>query len=179
MKLNESKSKVPTTFLTSYISDAWDKIGYINNDIEAIKKEYSDTKVVVDCLQGIVDSYLVAVGILQAVLDGKDISVPEDPKQELKKEETKTIKEAVAPAAQATKPIVKPIAKPVVKPRVKPVVEDIRLPKDDLDADPFVESAPVQQDDDSFNFFPEVPAPDLDSAPLELDPSIFGNLTQK
>ena len=175
MKLNESKSKVPTTFLTSYISDGWDKVGYINADIEAIKKEYSDTKPVVDALQGIVDSYLVAIGILQAILDGKDISVPEDPKQEPKKEETKTIKEAVAPAAQTVKPVVKP----VVKPAVKPVVEDIRLPKDDLDADSFAESAPVQQDDDSFNFFPEVPAPDLDEAPLELDPSIFGNLTQK
>ena len=72
MKLNESKDKIPATFITSYISDAWEKIGYINEDINAVKKEYSDTKIVVECLQDIVDAYLVAAGRLQAYLDGKE-----------------------------------------------------------------------------------------------------------
>lgn len=79
MKLKESKEKVPATFITSYISDAWDRVGYIKADIEAIKEQYTNTGVVVECLQDILDAYLIAAGRLQAFLDNKNyVPIPEE-----------------------------------------------------------------------------------------------------
>lgn len=78
MKLKESKEKVPASFVTTYIAEAWDKVGYIKTDIEAIKNQYSGSKVVCDCLQDIMDAYLIAAGRLQAFLDDKNyVEMPE------------------------------------------------------------------------------------------------------
>ena len=83
MKLKESKEKVPATFITSYISDAWDRVGYIKADIEAIKEQYTNTGVVIECLQDILDAYLIAAGRLQAFLDNKNyVNIPDEPIKE-------------------------------------------------------------------------------------------------
>lgn len=166
MKLNESKDKIPATFITSYISDAWEKIGYINEDINAVKKEYSDTNVVVECLQDIVDAYLVAAGRLQAYLDGKehiDTEVAKENQDKMIKEELTPIAKPVkvetkveTPSTIATKPA--PVAKPVVE------------------ATPAVEAKP----ENVFEYtcdFEEPTAVDVNQ--VELDPSIFGNLMNK
>lgn len=169
MKLNESKDKIPATFITSYISDAWEKIGYINEDINAVKKEYSDTNVVVECLQDIVDAYLVAAGRLQAYLDGKehiDTEVAKENQDKVIKEELTPIVKPVkvetkveTPATIVTKPA--PVVKPVVE--ATPVT-------------PVVEAKP----ENVFEYtcdFDEPTAVDVNQ--VELDPSIFGNLMNK
>lgn len=76
MKLAESKEKIPATFITSYIADAWDKISMLNSDIEAVKHTYSDTKTVCECLQDLADTYLIVAGRLQALVDNKNIIEP-------------------------------------------------------------------------------------------------------
>lgn len=90
MKLKESKERVPASFVTTYISEAWDKVGYIKTDIEAIKNQYSGTKVVCECLQDIMDAYLIAAGRLQAFLDDKNyVEIPE-PEEDSKVEDSLT-----------------------------------------------------------------------------------------
>lgn len=91
MKLKESKEKVPASFVTTYIAEAWDKVGYIKTDIEAIKNQYSGTKVVCECLQDIMDAYLIAAGRLQAFLDDKNyVEIPELEEEDSKVEESLT-----------------------------------------------------------------------------------------
>ena len=161
MKLNESKDKIPATFITSYISDAWEKIGYINEDINAIKKEYSDTKIVVECLQDIVDAYLVAAGRLQAYLDGKehiDIGAAEE-NQGAKVKENLVIKEELT-SANETPQVQTNI--PNVSPAVKPVLESL---------------AKENSVGEAFEYTCDFDEPDaLDVSQIELDPNIFGNI---
>lgn len=166
MKLNESKDKIPATFITSYISDAWEKIGYINEDINAIKKEYSDTKLVVECLQDIVDVYLVAAGRLQAYLDGKENIDTDDAAER----QEQSIKEELTPIKQTTTivPTVETtttVAAPKVNKAAKQVMETI------------AQQAPS---DDVFEYTCDFDEPDaVDVNQVELDPSIFGNLMNK
>lgn len=96
MKLKESKEKVPATFVTSYISDAWEKVGYIKADLEAIKRDYSDTKIVCDCLQDIMDAYLIAAGRLQAFLDNKNyVDMPDTADTKVEEALTEAVEEPV------------------------------------------------------------------------------------
>lgn len=141
MKLKESKEKVPATFITSYISDAWDRVGYIKADIEAIKEQYTNTGVVIECLQDILDAYLIAAGRLQAFLDNKNyVNIPDEPvKESIAESITNEVSEdlnidtanisideiEIEPEIEdATKPVFKPaamqsnskIAEPLTKP---------------------------------------------------------------
>lgn len=165
MKLNESKDKIPATFITSYISDAWEKIGYINEDINAVKREYSDTKVVVECLQDIVDAYLVAAGRLQAYLDGKEHIDTE----EAKENQDKIIKEELTPIVKPIKVETKVetpttiVAEPTST--TKPVVEPMKV---------------TPKAEDVFEYTCDFDEPTaVDISQVELDPSIFGNIMQK
>jgi hypothetical protein len=89
MKLKESKDNIPTSFLTTYIADAWEKIGILETDIKGIKDSYANTKVVADCLSDIRDAYLIAVGRLQAFLDkNNDVEVPTEEEIAEKKNES-------------------------------------------------------------------------------------------
>lgn len=167
MKLNESKDKIPATFITSYISDAWEKIGYINEDINAVKKEYSDTKIVVECLQDIVDAYLVAAGRLQAYLDGKEHIDTETAKEN----QEKAIKEELTPivnttTVQATVDTPTTIATPKAAPKVAPATQTV------------LESIKSEaKSDDVFEYTCDFDEPDaVDINQVELDPSIFGNM---
>lgn len=97
MKLEESKQKIPATFITSYVADAWEKVGNIKADLEAIKSNYTGTKVVCECLQDIIDAYLVTAGRLQAFLDNEDyVTLPELEDVESKSSATEPIKENVS-----------------------------------------------------------------------------------
>ena len=166
MKLNESKDKIPATFITSYISDAWEKIGYINEDINAIEKEYSDTKVVRECLQDIVDAYLVAAGRLQAYLDGKENIDTEDAAER----QEQGIKEELTPIKQTTKAVTA-VEAPTT----------IAAPKVNKTAQQVMESLAQQaSSDDVFEYTCDFDEPDtVDMSKVELDPSIFGNLMNK
>lgn len=104
MKLIEKKSKVPASFITSYVSEAWEQIGRLKSDIEAISKEYTNAKTIIECLQDIQDAYIIAAGRLQNYLADTDEIESLDQIEE--KVETKTeVKEEFirAPKLQAPK----------------------------------------------------------------------------
>ena len=71
-KLNESKEKLPISFLTDFVSRGWDDVGYLKETIKSISESFSGTKKVEDLLQALVDAYLVCIGQLEAHLQAKD-----------------------------------------------------------------------------------------------------------
>ena len=71
-KLNESKEKLPISFLTDFVSRGWDDVGYLKETIKSISESFSGTKKVEKLLQALVDAYLVCIGQLEAHLQAKD-----------------------------------------------------------------------------------------------------------
>ena len=71
-KLNESKEKLPVSFLTDFVSRGWDDVGYLKETIKSISESFSGTKKVEELLQALVDAYLVCIGQLEAHLQAKD-----------------------------------------------------------------------------------------------------------
>ena len=71
-KLNESKEKLPISFLTDFVSRGWDDVGYLKETIKSISESFSGTKKVEELLQALVDAYLVCIGQLEAHLQAKD-----------------------------------------------------------------------------------------------------------
>ncbi len=71
--INESKKEpLPTTFLTTFVSDGWNTISRLRSDIEAIKKEFTGTKKAEAILDSLITAYLVAVGQAEACLENKN-----------------------------------------------------------------------------------------------------------
>jgi len=71
-KLNESKEKLPISFLTDFVSRGWDDVGYLKETIKSISESFSGTKKVEELLQALVDAYLVCIGQLELHLQQKD-----------------------------------------------------------------------------------------------------------
>ena len=71
-RLNESKEKLPISFLTDFVSRGWDDVGYLKETIKSISESFSGTKKVEELLQALVDAYLVCIGQLEAHLQAKD-----------------------------------------------------------------------------------------------------------
>lgn len=106
MKLNENKEKIPATLITSYLSEAWDKISIINADLESVKKSYSNTKTFCECLQDLADSYLIMAGRLQSLLEDK-VSVKSDSAASVKEDlEIENSDEPLAEDITVTSPTV-------------------------------------------------------------------------
>ena len=80
--LNESKEKLPASFLTDFISRGWEDIGYLQETMKSIKSSFSGTQKVEELLQALLDAYLVCVGQLELHLEDKDyIDIPEEAKK--------------------------------------------------------------------------------------------------
>ena len=79
MKINESKEKLPVSFLTDFVSKGWEEVGYLKADIEAIKEAYSGTGKIEELIQGLIDAYLVCIGQMELHLnDKKYLDYPEE-----------------------------------------------------------------------------------------------------
>ena len=61
MKIQESKEKLPITFITSFIKTGWEMIGNLTADVDAIKANYAKTGDIAEIIQDVVDAYTVAV----------------------------------------------------------------------------------------------------------------------
>jgi len=76
--LKESKEKLPVSFITDRVSQAWDKVGILKEEIKTIKAEFKDTKEVEDCVQELIDAHLIFIGKMESLLaDKKYIQYPE------------------------------------------------------------------------------------------------------
>lgn len=73
-KFNESKEKedLPITFLTSFVSKGWDEVGILRADSEAIKETYKGAFKIEKIINDLIDSYLIAIGQIEAHLEKKD-----------------------------------------------------------------------------------------------------------
>ena len=79
--LKESNEKLPLAVVTDYVSRAWEEIGRLRSEIDAIKS-FKGSKEVEDILQRLTDAYLICVGQLEGFLqDKKYIKEPEDLKE--------------------------------------------------------------------------------------------------
>lgn len=149
----DKKEKLPSTFVTSMISDGWERVGMIQDNIAAIGETFSDTEEVAGILQDLLDSYLVCIGRLQAHLQDSDLLASEvnvtevvnDAKEAAPPEEIK----AEEPVEEVT------IEEPAVAEVVDiPVEADAAvIEADDKKATPF---------DEPFEFFC-----DFDECPIE------------
>lgn len=75
--LKESKEKLPLAFLTTFISDGWDKVGILQDELKAVNETFSNTKEVTEVIQTLIDAYLVCIGQLeQHLTDKKYIELP-------------------------------------------------------------------------------------------------------
>lgn len=83
--LKEAKENLPVTFLTAFVSDGWEKVGILKEQIEAIKREFKGTKKVEGLLQDLIDAYLVCIGQMEQHLSAKDyLDLETDVKEALK-----------------------------------------------------------------------------------------------
>ena len=100
MILNEKKQKLPEIFLSTYISDAWDRIATLKADIDGIKAEYSDTKDVEEVLNDLIDTYLILVGTFENKLKsiGSNVEIVR------KEPEVKKVNESVLQRTQVQRP---------------------------------------------------------------------------
>lgn len=117
--LKESKEELPISFLTTRLSDCWNRVGELKSEIEAIHKEFKGTGKIEEILQDLLDAELVCAGRIQAALDSKNyVEFPEDESKEVKeslKEDTNiniTISTPDESAVKAAEPIIAAIAQP-------------------------------------------------------------------
>jgi len=158
MILNEKKQKLPEIFLSTYISDAWDRIATLKADIDGIKAEYSDTKDVEEVLNDLIDTYLILVGTFENKLKsiGSNVEIVR------KEPEVKKVNESVLQRTQVQRPQpVQPQVKqrpvnrnpqPQVQ-RVQPQPQQTRAPQldDDLWSDAVFAPQNQQRMNESYN----------------------------
>lgn len=87
--LKENKEKLPVEFITSFISQGWSEIGSLNTTIEDFKKNFSESSKLIKILEDLSDSYLIAIGQCQLLLEKKGFELPEE------KEKTESLKEEI------------------------------------------------------------------------------------
>lgn len=79
--MNESKEKLPISYITSCISRGWDEVGNLKESLEAIKAEFKGTDDVIEVTQDFIDAYLIYIGRMNALLEEKKyIDMPEEAK---------------------------------------------------------------------------------------------------
>lgn len=158
MILNEKKQKLPEIFLSTYISDAWDRIATLKADIDGIKAEYSDTKDVEEVLNDLIDTYLILVGTFENKLKsiGSNVEIVR------KEPEVKKVNESVLQRTQVQRP--QPVQpqvqqrpvnrnpQPQVQ-RVQPQPQQTRAPQldDDLWSDAVFAPQNQQRMNESYN----------------------------
>lgn len=90
--IKESKEKLPIDFITQFISNGWNEVGNLKASVDAIKKEFSNTKDIEAILQDLSDAYLIAIGQLQKYLQKKEyIDVPNEVKENLQEDLTEEL----------------------------------------------------------------------------------------
>lgn len=110
MKINENKDNLPITYLTTLVSRGWEEVGMLREEIEAVKKEFKNTGAIEECVNNLIDAYLICIGTVEGILDNKKyVKFPE---------EASALKEAV----EEIKPEMEAID--VIKNQVELQVED-------------------------------------------------------
>lgn len=158
VKLNEAKEELPVSFLTSFVSDGWDKVGILKENIAAIKETFAGTKKVEELIQDLIDAYLVCIGQMEMYLENKNyIEYPDE--EEIKESLKENLEEDLVINVDKVE---------VQLPKDAPEIED----NDDCMANVYAET-PVESEqieapkaDEPFEYFVqfEDPEPDVEAA---------------
>lgn len=77
--LKESKEALPIEFITTFVSEGWERVGILKSQMEAVSKTFSGAKQTVEIMQNLVDAYLICLGQMEHQLSDKDyLEMPED-----------------------------------------------------------------------------------------------------
>lgn len=104
------KEKLPVSFYSDRISSLWGESGALKGCIETLGQYYTDADEAISILSDLMDSYLIAIGRLEALAAGNvGLSVPEVEAEELKPakadiaiEDVDDFEDEVAPVDAAT-----------------------------------------------------------------------------
>lgn len=89
------KESIPASFITDFISNGWNTVGYLQAGIEGVKQEFKGTTEIVDTMQDLVDAYLICIGKLEGFLKetgGADLKAAVEAKESLKEDTNITLK---------------------------------------------------------------------------------------
>lgn len=87
MKINEAKKEtLPLSFVTSFMSEGWEKVGMLKEQKEAIHSSFSGTQPIEEIIQNLIDAYLICLGQIELYLN-KDGTVEIPSEEELKLKE--------------------------------------------------------------------------------------------
>lgn len=117
--LQESLEEYPDSFITTFISDGWDKVSLLKGQIEGIKEEFKDVDEVIEILQDLTDAYLVSIGRFEALLsDRSGIEVPKPDEADVEKKDEAETEDKTE---DDTTPVIKVVDKeaPIDAPTIK------------------------------------------------------------
>lgn len=127
--LTEQKEELPVSFITSFISEGWDRVGVLKDQVESIKDTFFGVDKVANILQDLMDAYLICIGQMEAVLHNTEaistLGVPaetEIPVQVETPAEKLDVVKFEAPAI--TEEPIEVASKPKVIPEEKPFIGD-------------------------------------------------------
>ena len=119
---------LPVSFLTDFISDGWEKVGYLKSDIEVVQNSTGDTGKIESILQNLLDAYLICIGQLEDVLhDNSYLDQPTEQDQE-----TSSIDTAAIPEANTSKTSIADDTTPTISVVVPQSIADNALDLADL-----------------------------------------------
>lgn len=175
--LNESKEQLPISFITDFVSQGWNTVGDMKENITAISKAFSGTEKVEAILQELIDAYLICIGQMEAYLDKKDyIDYPEEIGQEMKE---------LAVEDKTDQKKIKPIEKVNDEDNIEKTIPAATLQLVELDDDAIFEEEPKKHhnhgendEHEPFAYFVDFDEPDM-STPKLTDDDIYGKQNLK
>jgi len=155
MENNNIKEKLPVAFITTFVSDGWEKVGMLKEEINAIKEAFSETEKAEQIIQGLIDAYLVSIGQMEQYLaEQTGVAVPE----------TEDVPEVVQEKSEEEPAIEESLNEDVTIniDKVKIIKPEVCVSEDNLpDAESGIEEIPVTLEE------PERPEPEILEEPVE------------
>lgn len=158
-----TKEVLPASFITSFVSEGWDRIGVLKDQVTSLSDTFSGTEKVVGVLQDLLDAYLVCVGQMEGILHSTDaIASPEVPPV------VADIKVGETPAGATETPVEVPAEEPETVAVETPVEEPVKVEEPAKPAKFVVDS----------DFFVDFDDPDM-SEPALTDEDIYPDVEDK
>lgn len=157
------KEELPVSFITSFVSESWDRVGVLQDQIKSIESAFIGTEKVISVMQELLDTYLICIGQMESFLDSTDLNTSENPVEipqiinKVKSEEVPDKSATIAPEVE-----VEPVSLEAAE-NVPIEVVDTRINKQ------------LPRVGDEFEFFVDFEEPDPTSMPLT-DEDIYPEL---
>jgi len=185
--LKEAKEDLPISFITDFISNGWDAVGYLKADVEAISSVYKGTKNIVKYIEDLTDAYLICIGQMQNLLqEDKYIDYPEESKLTVESAQKAKLAEDIQVIITDSQPTDSTIladlepAVEVSEPKVSDIVvepcDSCAAVNEPVDIEIVPDTKPTALSGEPFEYYVDFDEPDM-SEPV--DPDFFDRLTGK